>query len=430
MLPDEREIIRIKKIIEDNVNVLRNREIYIFGCTKYARDIRDCLIYNNLQFEGIIDNNIDKIGKECLGKDIQLPEVILGAQRKNVLVIICSKYSHEMSHQIYAMGYEQDAVLIIDIEEKCSDDIKSFGVSYEMVEQGYQLYENLIEQCEEETMLFLCPYPGTGDIYFECAYLPAYVEQHKLKKYAIVVIGNKCERVCRIFAEKKIFVVDQENMDSMLKAWEFLGNDLMHVKPILHWGWRCKHYLYADKHPQITFNEMFVYDSFGFDEEPKRVLPQDYSNGKEIDELFETRELIQGRTVVLAPYAGSFISNIPMSFWEKITVQLKAKGYTVCTNCYGDKELPINGTKPIGFSFSQAISFLNKAGGFIALRSGLCDIVSSSSAKQVILYENGFNATNIRFFGLKNTGLNVCAKELLYDSKCKIDDIVDFICIS
>ena len=426
MLADERERKIIENTISDNRSTLYGREIYVFGCTKYARDIRDFLAINNLSFNGIIDNNKDKIGKECLGISVRSPKEALFPQRDNITVVICSKYSHEMSSQISDMGYLKESILLIDIDEPCSDEMDAIDSSLEIVDKGYELYKELIHNCSSDTKLFLCPYPGTGDIYFECSYLPAYIDQNKIKSYALVVVGNKCRRVCEIFDEKSIFVINQGQMDALLKAWELLGSDKMNVKPILHWGWRCKRYLYADKHPQITFNEMFVYDSFGFNEEPERKLPRRYSNDNEIDSIFTENELVPGKTVVLAPYAGSFVSEMPMSFWEDIVCGLKKKGYTVCTNCFGDKELPVSGTKALALSFGQAISFLNKAGGFIALRSGLCDIVSSSTARQIVLYENGFNATNIRFFGLKQTGLNKSVVEIVYDKSCKAEAIAQF----
>lgn len=109
--------------------------------------------------------------------------------------------------------------------------------------------------------------------------------------------------------------------------------------------------------------------------------------------------------MILAPYAGSFVSEIPIGFWEKLALRLREQGYSVCTNCAADKEVPVRGTIPVTFPYSWAVDFVDFAGVFVALRSGLCDIVSSSNAKMVILYEDGFNASSLEYFGLVNMGI-------------------------
>ena len=95
--------------------------------------------------------------------------------------------------------------------------------------------------------------------------------------------------------------------------------------------------------------------------------------------------LKKGRTVILAPYAGSFQSNIPSEAWERLVHSLKSMGYDVCTNCYGEKERPIKNTIPIQFSYEEGIPLIEYAGGFVAVRSGLCDILSQANCSMVIL---------------------------------------------
>ena len=417
MLPDNREKQIIEKNILDNRCFLSERQLIIFGCTRYAREVRDSLVRNDLKLYGIIDNNKDKVGKECLGKEVESPDEALLPLIHDVCVIICSKYNHEMSQQILNMGYTQKNLLIINVDDEISDTIDRLNESIDEVKKGLELYEKIIEQVEENTRLFLCPYPGTGDIYFECAYLPEYIRQNSISSYALVVVGNKCKKVCEIFGVTNTFVVEMSQMEDILKAWQFFGSDLIDAKPLLHWGWRCKRYLFSSNHPQITFNEMFVYDTFCFIDQPKRALPQKYKFTREVDDLFEKNKLKPGRTVVLAPYAGSFVSEMPITLWEEIALELRKRGYTVCTNCIGKEEYPIVGTTPISFSFAQAISFLDKAGGFIALRSGLCDIVSSSIAKQIIIYESSFSASDINYFGIKKMGLNDQAFDIEYSDE-------------
>ncbi len=423
MLATEQEKFLINKTINNNIDNLKNSNVYIFGCTMYARDIRDCLINNGLHFCGIIDNNISKIGTECLGFIIKSPSEALIPYNKNATVVICSKYSHEMKCQLIAMGYNESSFIVVELYDGNSN-LEETETAMMAVEKGYDAYWSIIKGKADDCVLFLFPYPGTGDIYMGCTYLPAYISENDIKNYILIVTDNKSKRVCELFGENDIQVISQSEMDEILKAWEFLGSELMNIKPLLHWGWRCKRYLYSDKYPQVTFNEMFVYDTFEFSEEPMRTLPKKVSN-EVVEAFFEENELIPNKTVILAPYAGSFISEIPDVFWEAIASNLTDKGYKVCTNSCGPKEPVVKGTVSVFFPFEIAVDIVNKAGGFIGVRSGLCDIISSSNAQIIILYEYGFNATNMNFFGLKNMGLNTETIELYYHTGLKTKVITD-----
>ena len=398
----------IQRSIRENKARLLNQKVLIFGCTLYGRDIRDELVSCGIKLCGFIDNNKNKIGKDCLGVPVDLPEKMLVPYSKELCVIICSKYQQEMARQVLKYGYDKENLLIIDVAEAGNhvlDDLDSARNAYEDVKKGYALYLNIIENYKTKDKLFVCPYPGTGDIYMTCIYLPAYLKEHSIEEYALVVGSEGCKKVCNIFHIENVCVLKKDDMDSLLKAWEFLGTDKMNIKPLLHWGWRCKKFLFSDNHPQVTFAEMFLYDTYEFQRKPEMRLPDRCKDLQEIQQFFDSKGLRKGRTVVLAPYAGSFISEIPTEFWENLAIRLKEQGYSVCTNCVADKEVSVRGTVPVTFPYFWAVDFVNFAGAFVALRSGLCDIVSSSNAKIAILYEDGFNASSLEYFGLVNMGI-------------------------
>ena len=140
---------------------------------------------------------------------------------------------------------------------------------------------------------------------------------------------------------------------------------------------------------------------------PQPVFPYDE---EEIDAIFEENGLIPGRTVLLAPYAGkSDMRGIPMSFYIKLAEQLRAVGYTVCTNTGRAKEPPVPGTVPLLVPYRLARRFCEKAGSFVSIRSGLCDIVSSAECKKVVLYGNAVfmsaAASQKEFYSLNSMGL-------------------------
>lgn len=258
-----------------------------------------------------------------------------------------------------------------------------------------------------------------------CTYLGEYLARKNIKDYVLIVSGNNCRRTAELFAVANIESVSLRDMQGIIKAWEFLGRQKIRLKPLLFWGWRTKRYLYADKHPQITFADMFLYDVYGEENGIERHLPYRNQDSTFARQLFERLNLPKGRTVIIAPYAGSFESSVPMEQWKKLSGRLKAKGYAVCTNCYGEKESPIPGTRGIIFPYDEAVNVLEYAGGFIAVRSGLCDIVSPAECKMVVIYENGFNASNYEFFSLRRMGLNLDAIEKIYTAEDTILKLAD-----
>lgn len=419
----------IRDCIKENTERMIGKKILIFGCTLYGRDIRNELKECGLELSGFIDNNKSKTGKDCLNVPVYLPENILIPFQKDLLVIICSKYQREMTKQIMEYGYDKQNLLIIDVTEAnnhTSDDLQTIEKAYENVKKGYEVYTEITQKYKIKDKLFICPYPGTGDIYMACSYLPVYLKNHKIEKYMIIVGSENCKKVCEIFGIENVCIMAKYEIECMIKAWEFLGTDIMNIKILLHWGWRCKRYLFSDNHPQISFSEMFLYDTFEFEKVPRRTYPNKYSSPREIKDYFRDKGLHAGHTIIFAPYAGSFVSEIPLEFWENLATRLKKRGYSVCTNCSNDKEAAIKNTIPVIFPYSWAVDFLDYAGGLIALRSGLCDIVSSSKTKMVILYENGFNASSIEYFGLSRMGLNNRVKEIVYNKNCEESVLAEF----
>lgn len=430
MLATESDRFLISKEIDKAIKnkIFYEKEIIIFGCTLYAKDIRDILWDKGICISAFIDNNKYKAGKKCLGVGVYPPSDYLKPYRAEVMVIICSKYYHEMTEQLKELGYSSKNVLNISITENqcmCGDSLKLLEAECKQVKKGFSLYKKLEKKYSKDHTFFACPYPGTGDVYMACSYLKAYLIKENIKDYVMIVVGNSCRRTAELFSIADIELISLSNMKDIIKSWEFLGKQKMKLKPLLYWGWRTKRYLYADKHPQITFTDMFLYDVYEEENEVKRQLPNRNKTSIFARELFEKLGLLKGRTVIIAPYAGSFETSITKEQWKKLSDLLKAKGYTVCTNCYGEKETPISGTNAITFPYDEAINVLEYAGGFIAVRSGLCDIVSSAECKMVVIYENGFNASKYEYFSLKRMGLNMNVVEKIYAAEENILKLAD-----
>lgn len=422
-------------IIEETVEkyakrgFFKNKIVILFGCTVYARNIRDSLKKHNVKVEAIVDNNPNKVGKDCLSVKVYSPQMYLSQYEEEFAIIVCSKYYYEMTKQLNQWGYKEGIHILNIMVSECEilekDSESELFSLFEQAETGFERYRNILKRYSREYKVLACPYPGTGDIYMACSLLDIYLKQNNISRYILVVIGNNCRKVANLFRIENIEAVSKEEMELMLKAWEFFGTEKMNIKPLLYWGWRTKHFLYADKYPQITFNEMFQYDVYEFaDIQMGKRIAYD-KKSEYAKNLFHELGLRPGKTVILAPYAGSFASEMGLELWEQLTDRLIERGYQVCTNSCGESEPPIKNTVPVFFPYEEAVNVLEYAGGFVALRSGLCDIVSQADCKMVIIYEAGFNAARYEYFSLRKMKLNESVTELIFPAENIVERIMD-----
>ena len=136
-----------------------------------------------------------------------------------------------------------------------------------------------------------------------------------------------------------------------------------------------------------------------------------FINQNNSDVLFEENNLRKEKTILLSPYANTVgVENF--EFWIKLASALKSKGYDVCTNCGPDEE-PIYGTQGIFITYDRVIDFVNKTAGFIGVRSGLCDIISTTTSKMIIMYSDGdkmsgkfaYDYFSLEVMGLRNSNI-------------------------
>ena len=94
--------------------------------------------------------------------------------------------------------------------------------------------------------------------------------------------------------------------------------------------------------------------------------------------------------------------------WAQVVNELNNKGYTVCTNVASKKEKAIKGTIPLFIPYKQLVPFLDEAGYFIGIRSGICEVLASSTCKKIVLYKKGFDwngKDSLDYFSLSKMGL-------------------------
>ena len=284
--------------------------------------------------------------------------------------------------------------------------------------KGYFTYRNIRKKYGKKATLFLCPHKATGDIYILGLYFPTYLKKNSISDYVFTVVGKGDAKVARMYEINNIEALTQEEMDNVVRFSIFVGRKQTKVK-ILHYRAVSMHMGIIDNlrnYKSLNFAEMLLYIVFQLPFNTPQQLPHFRKNQNYVEQIFTERNLIPHKTVVLSPYSNS-VPCINQTFWERLALNLKNNGFTVCTNSIGSSEPIIASTVPIYFSYENAKTFLEYAGYFIGVRSGLCDIISSFKCKKIII-----NQPNIRFgvgnvleyFSLKDMRLDQHTTELEY----------------
>ena len=397
---------RLDKWYKNNISqeVSEGKKIILFGCVPMAKVIRDLLNENNVALFAIVDNNAEKTGQECLGTMVYTPNTFLSPYREDAIIIIWhDAYWKEMVKQVKKLGYPGEQIKVFHTFPILKDNIsiKADFYSFLQVIKGWKIYKRELDNTD---MVFLCPYKGTGDVYLAGGYFNQYIRKNKIDRY---------KKVAALYSIQNVKIISEKECRCIMQTYDFCG-ERMRLKPLLYWGWRTKKFVIQRFCKNINFDDMFKYDVYNMSVDSIREKPKFVTSPESIDAFFSKYNLIKGKTVILAPYAGSFLSDIPMEYWKLITDYYLKRGFVVCTNSACDKEKVIPGTIKILFDLRDTVPIIENAGIFIGLRSGLCDIASSAKCKKIIFYESDF-------FSLNEMGLCSDAIEIIYAGESATD---------
>lgn len=296
-----------------------------------------------------------------------------------------------------------------------SEGFVGFHYKY-VIAKGRAVYEKFLPEYQEHFM-FPAPYAGTGDVYMAAMILKNYARTRNIDKYFVPVVGRSNVKICALFGLQAV-PLDKPDMDNLIRYLSFAGisecqAELLHHDPMsISIG-------ILDRMRNIKgldFLSMYLCGVFNTNDRSIISLPEFDGDTAATDKLFSENDLVKGKTVMLAPYNYT-LPKMKKAFWEKLAESLLKKGYTVCTNCCGNKEVPVKGTVPVFCPYSQIVPFLEQAGGIVAIRSGLCEVISSARCKKIILYLEGFpwnGKDNIDYFSLNKMGLCDDACEFTY----------------
>lgn len=415
----------LERLIDEGRINPQNR-IFFFGANKSSIEMNSFLQNRGFAPEAFIDNSRKKQGTLVEGLPVYAPEEALKAGDGSIRVLIASEYHAEMCRQLDGLGYKKDeqafvVYMVNDFYNFYDTGRGGFEKHAEEARRGMRVYERLAESGEPE-FLFLCPYPGTGDIFLIGGYLEKYMERHGIGRAVATVTAESGKKILELYGTRgiRIEVLSRDESNDLAVFLRIMGGQVPGI--ILNDNFQRVMHRRLRGYKGIDFHTMFKYAVFGMEEGDRIKLPYSrpasrQDRQKAVDFLRENG-LAYGKTAILSPYANT-ISNLPMAVWEKIAAALKNKGYAVCTNSASEREPAIKGTLPLFIPFSMAVPVLEAGGLFIAMRSGLCDIAAGAKCRKIILYPKGciFGAcTTYEYFSLNAMGLCSDAVEIEFDA--------------
>lgn len=405
---------KIKRILADQRNTDRN--IYVFGVSDVSRQIIVILKQYGRTPLGIIDNDVTKQGSYCGGIQVlSLKEALCHGPADNIYMFY-STYWREMWEQLTHEGVEKSRIFRL-----CGKSI-SFFRKLQSAYIGRNIFKKIKKQYAE-SLIFLCPYTGTGDIYLIGTFWKEYCQVNLITSYVFFVLSNACKKVAELFNIQNIVVLKRKEDSGYLIDAHMLWPDKVKIK-LLNDCWGQIHTNQIEwfrGYKGLEFTQLFKQYVFNLPDRSRPQHPQFKEVECEVSRLMREHGLIYGNTVVLSPYSNT-LADLPDVFWVELARSLIQKGYCVCTNSAGDHEPAVKGTITLDFSLSIAPQVIEAAGFFVGIRSGFCDVVSGANAKKIILYDKYnrfYMGSAFEYFNFKTMQLCDDAIEIEFDRDWK-----------
>lgn len=242
------------------------------------------------------------------------------------------------------------------------------------------------------------------------------------------MITNACKKVAMLCEIENIELLKNKNLLPDIISAHMLWSDIVKLK-ILNDCWPQIHTNQIEwfrGYKGLEFMPLFREYVFNLPDYSKPQHPKFKNYDAEIANIMRDKGLIKGKTVILSPYSNTLL-DLPDIFWEELARNLQKEGFCVCTNSGDDTEPAVRGTIPIFFPLTIAPQFVEKAGFFIGIRSGFCDVISGTKAKKVILYDKRnrfYMGSAYEYFNLKDMELCNNALEIEFDDIREVKDTI------
>ena len=389
----------LDRLMADEV-IGRDDKIVVFSVTMTSRHIIDRLKGRNVV--AVLDNKRELAGSECEGIRVYTPEEYLTGEHPDDFKIIVPTRSYQpICEQLNDLGYHVGEQVFITYIEYIP--YNATILQYDML-KGREIYEEIRHKYPKERLYFIA-FNGIGDTYLAGMYLGDRMKYDGEDHGVVVFVSETCRRVFELLKHSALvtgeYVLrDNREFLQLLLFVRQMGYEKLGVCNLTH-SYDLIDPGYLRGHKGLDFNSMV--QAVGYHAPVKKTRVEVIS--KDSSDIIKSYRLKEGETAILSPYAKS-AKALPEGFWEELAERLIDKGYTVCTNIAGSEQA-IEGTIPLSAPLEHIFDLVEKCGVFIGLRSGLCDLISHSQSKKIILYslvQTWGGDYTYSFFGLKNMG--------------------------
>jgi len=403
----------------ENVNkindemALSEKKIFLFGHCNATLELIDLLESKGLKATGILDNSDIKQGQEYKDAVVIYPRQIEELTSKNPandsVVLITSRFYAAMLQQLRELGYEGPVRKVIDYntyaEYSLSVDTMSRMKARER--HGAELLEELSKKYDQHFKVF-CPFNALGDIYFMISYWPAYAKKRSLERVVFCVSNPVLADVIHMFGDYPVEAYEQKELDAMIQSVIYTQDENCFIahqdRPYVV---NLSKALYIKR---IPLEQIYCCGVYGL---PVGTVPDKPNSNLHI--YNDIASIPESKAVIFSPYAKS-VTAIDHKVWEEAVNYYTGAGYKCYTNVIGD-EKPLDGTDAISPSLLEIRSVVERAGTFVGIRSGLCDILREANAKKIALYPD-YNYCDtkwksIEMYNIEQFEYNLLATEVI-----------------
>lgn len=281
---------------------------------------------------------------------------------------------------------------------------------------GVNLLHQMKERMRGETHFFLIR-GATGDAYIQLMLLNNWIRENRIKSYVLLGDATGIEGLTKIYRDANFIHISGYRAECVEKAYMLLGGEVLDLTIMFPWAEgfyfnRCRVRMIE----RFNFIDTYKWYVFGLKENIEYSVPLFRNLDEKMRSELIEMGIVEKKTVIIAPEANS-VTRLSEEFWNEVIIELKKRGFAVYVNCKNENTFC---AESIFFTYWESVPTIDFAGYFIAIRSGLCDIVSSSKAKKIIIYpekgdfiDYGEHRSEIDFCGLKEMGITDMKSDLI-----------------
>ena len=368
---------------------LEGRKVILFGLSDYSEILYRMLENCGRKVFAVIDNNLARHNTKMEKARVYHTSRFFEKYDDDYIFLIMSGYYDEMKIQLEEQGYIEKIHIFKVAEVDRSDLWHAFNdTRLEMhlsdVIEGRKLYKKLVAEYGENIRIILRATHSMGDVYLMSFYIKEYL---KLYDNCLFIFGNETvAELAKALGFGKVLCLPREHVWALVNFAKVCGLNKLNVEitSMVHFRIFQEMLIYNGKTDLAKYyRDLFELPGYT-KADIQMIQPQE-----NVDNYFEKYGLKKGKTVILAPNARA-LPLLEDKFWKLLADRLIQGGYSVCTNVGAVDGEAVQGTVPVFVHIKDMQQFAEKAGIFISLRSGLCDVVGNVNCKKMILYNFGF----------------------------------------